>query len=334
VSAAQLQGRFPELHRALLAEPEVPDRERLMALARRLGMDVPRLLADMRREDMRDHVSRNRVVAGALGIQGTPVLYVGGVPIQGIPPPGRLEGLVEDRLEKARALRSAGLSSREVHDSLAEAWTPYGVVTRTGIRFDDPQRAELDPDAVRWDVPVLPGDAIQGAPDAAVTIVAYLDFECPHSRRAWEQLSSQAERPGADLRLVVRAMPHHGGAGSLGSARIFDRARAAGRGIETARVLFGPGGEVLERSPARDPAEVARLLASWRVPAEELAAIGTPTIFVNGLRRAGGLDDEVLEALVEGERELAEELVRKGLPRDRVYRRLTEGGHRRPRDRK
>lgn len=52
-------------------------------------------------------------------------------------------------------------------------------------------------------------DHIRGPEDAQLTLVEYIDFECPycaHATGSWEDLRS---RFGDDLRYVVRQLPHH-----------------------------------------------------------------------------------------------------------------------------
>lgn len=55
--------------------------------------------------------------------------------------------------------------------------------------------------------PVGPGDHILGPPNAPVTIVEYLDYECPYCARAHGVVAEVLERVGEETRYVPRHFP-------------------------------------------------------------------------------------------------------------------------------
>ena len=93
--AAGAQGRFWEMHDLLFAERD-PDP---VALAERLGLDLPRFEEELRSGAHRDVVAADRAAGEAAGVAGTPAFFVAGRRYRGF---YDVEGLV-DALEDAGA---------------------------------------------------------------------------------------------------------------------------------------------------------------------------------------------------------------------------------------
>ena len=55
--------------------------------------------------------------------------------------------------------------------------------------------------------PMGPGDHVKGAPSARVTIVEYVDYECPYCARAHGVVSEVMDRVGDEACLLVRHFP-------------------------------------------------------------------------------------------------------------------------------
>jgi protein-disulfide isomerase len=56
-------------------------------------------------------------------------------------------------------------------------------------------------------VPVGGDDPAWGGPDAAVTIVAFLDYQCPFCAEGWGVLGEVGARYGQDIRIVFKQLP-------------------------------------------------------------------------------------------------------------------------------
>jgi protein-disulfide isomerase len=74
--AARAQGKYRELHFALLNEPGVLTEQRIHEVAGRLGLDVNRLEADHKNPEFDDYIEADRQAARELGIDGTPTFIV------------------------------------------------------------------------------------------------------------------------------------------------------------------------------------------------------------------------------------------------------------------
>lgn len=75
--AADKQGKYLALHRALMEYKGEPTEEAVFDIAARQGLDVDRLKADMEGEDVAEQLERNYTLARALGVRGTPAFIIG-----------------------------------------------------------------------------------------------------------------------------------------------------------------------------------------------------------------------------------------------------------------
>jgi len=98
--AAQRQGKYAELHDALMRLPGQPTEEAIRAEARRLGLDADRLFREMEDAAIQRRIEANLALARALQIEGTPALVIGDELVPGAVPVAELERLVA--AERAR----------------------------------------------------------------------------------------------------------------------------------------------------------------------------------------------------------------------------------------
>ena len=165
-------------------------------------------------------------------------------------------------------------------------------------------------------VPVSEGrDHVRGAPTAAVTLVEYGDFECPHCRAAHVVLDNLFGQLGDRFRLVFRHFP---------LTQIHPHAERAAEAAEAAAVqrrfwdmhdlLFDRqdalGDEDLVAYAAELGLDVERFGLELvqgshrsRVREDFLGGVrsgvnGTPTFFINGRRHDGSWDEDSLAAAI------------------------------------
>lgn len=74
--AALKQGKYPDLHFAMLKEPGVVTEDRIKAIAKTLGLDVKKLEADSKNPDFTTIIEGDRQAAREMGIDGTPTFVV------------------------------------------------------------------------------------------------------------------------------------------------------------------------------------------------------------------------------------------------------------------
>lgn len=75
--ASQQQGKYREMHLALMGHRGTLTDDVVFDLARQVGLDVDRLRRDMQSPEVAAELSRNMELAQALGIRGTPAFVVG-----------------------------------------------------------------------------------------------------------------------------------------------------------------------------------------------------------------------------------------------------------------
>ncbi|HEX8292562.1 MAG TPA: thioredoxin domain-containing protein [Pyrinomonadaceae bacterium] len=107
--AAGLQGKFWEMHDMLYDNQKewsdsMEPRVQFDSYATRLGLDVQRFKADMERQDLAERVKADLLRGNALGVKGTPTVYINGREIV----PGRLVTEDDLRRELEAALAQAG----------------------------------------------------------------------------------------------------------------------------------------------------------------------------------------------------------------------------------
>lgn len=94
--AAQRQGKYTELHAALMGLREEPAEPVLRREAERVGLDWARLRRDMDDPDVQRRLDANLRLARSLRIEGTPALVVGGAMVPGAVDLATMERLVAE----------------------------------------------------------------------------------------------------------------------------------------------------------------------------------------------------------------------------------------------
>lgn len=159
-------------------------------------------------------------------------------------------------------------------------------------------------------------DHVLGPDNAAVTLIEYLDFQCPYCARAHAALTHLRERLGDRMRLVARHLPrpdHHPFAELAAEAS--EAAAAQGKFWEMHDALFAhqaglnpatlpsvAEGAGLDMERFRDDMQAGRYrdkVQAHARRAKEEGASSTPSFFINGERYHGDSDEASLGAAVE-----------------------------------
>lgn len=93
--AARRQGKYEELHWALMAQPRVTE-DSTLRVARTIGIDISRLLNDMNHRSVDRHLALSFDLARSLGMNGTPSFVIGDRVARGIITPEELTEYVRD----------------------------------------------------------------------------------------------------------------------------------------------------------------------------------------------------------------------------------------------
>lgn len=92
--AADIQGKYAEMHAALMAAETRHDEASIMGVATRLGLDTKKLKADMETKPILERLAIAFRHAEGLGLQGTPAFIVGDALYPGALPPAKLTELI------------------------------------------------------------------------------------------------------------------------------------------------------------------------------------------------------------------------------------------------
>ena len=164
-------------------------------------------------------------------------------------------------------------------------------------------------------VPVSQRDHVQGSPDAAVTLVEYGDYECPHCGRAHSIVKQVQKIAGVHLRFAFRHFPlaqMHPHAERAAEAA--EAAGAQGRFWQMHDLLYENQptlddshlllfAEAIDLDTERFARELRDEIYRERVREDFMSGVrsgvnGTPTFFINGVRHDGPWEiDSLLYAI-------------------------------------
>ncbi len=94
--ASMKQDKHKELHNALMEFNGKLDREKILATAASVGIDVAQLEKDMEDPKLKQIIDRNMALAGALGVRGTPAFVIGKQFVPGAVDADSLKALIAD----------------------------------------------------------------------------------------------------------------------------------------------------------------------------------------------------------------------------------------------
>jgi protein-disulfide isomerase len=99
---AHEQGRFWEMHDLMFAEQDRLDDDSLKEKASRLGLDRARFDECLDSAQYSEQIRKDVLEGNQVGVQGTPAIYVNGVPVpRGNAPYSVIAGMIDDELERA-----------------------------------------------------------------------------------------------------------------------------------------------------------------------------------------------------------------------------------------
>lgn len=94
--AAREQGKYEEMHWALMGLEGRVNENAVMRVASSLGMDVDQLKADMQLPAIDQHIATSMEISRGLGFNGTPSFVIGGQTVPGFVEQDELARLVEE----------------------------------------------------------------------------------------------------------------------------------------------------------------------------------------------------------------------------------------------
>ncbi|MEO0981183.1 MAG: DsbA family protein [Pseudomonadota bacterium] len=97
--AAGEQGKYVEMHRALMQSPSKLSDDDIEEIAESVGVDIAKLRADAKSTDVQRHVADVRALAEATGTRATPTFIINGEVVSGFDR-SRLEAVIDSKLSE------------------------------------------------------------------------------------------------------------------------------------------------------------------------------------------------------------------------------------------
>jgi protein-disulfide isomerase len=348
--AARQQDHFWEFHDRALAHQNELSPENYERWVQEIGIDV-----DQFRQAIVDPYSR-RVVdtdtryGSLLEASGTPTFFINGRVLVGAVPFEQFKAIIDEEITHGTELVEKGVRPPELYQRLVtENLAHFGVPPSTKV-VPPPAPDPLDEEATDEDeentfepfarVEHLGTSPRKGPEHAKVTVVAWLDYECPDSATTMAALRRLlTEFP--DLRLVVKHMPRPSfHPQSMAAAKAVEAARQLGRFWEFTELVLGHQDEL---TPAKFDEWARRLRLKLptfrRASASELTrrqialddaysqiigAIEPPAFFIDGRHVEGAVTYETFRTLIEEELAKANRLLQRGVRPADLYRRLLD----------
>jgi protein-disulfide isomerase len=195
-----------------------------------------------------------------------------------------------------------------------------------------PKPASDAPSAVRVPIDGLP---VFGNSRALVTIVAFVDYDCPFCKRADATLAQLRATYKDDVRIAIASKPLPMHPRAAPAARAFLAAAELGKGEAMHEKLFATLGahdddgitnaaiavglEPHAFETMRTSAGVSAALAKSDRLAKNVGVTGTPCFFVNGRRISGAQPYDDFATLIDEELTRARHLLDRGVAPEEIY---------------
>jgi predicted DsbA family dithiol-disulfide isomerase len=157
----------------------------------------------------------------------------------------------------------------------------------------------------------------RGPADAPVTLVGFLDFQCPYCANVGRTVDDLQKRYGKSVRFVFRhfPLPFHKEAAKAAEAaicaqqqgkfwEIHDKLFSSQRALQAADLKKYAGEIGLDPDAFGQCLDSGRTAEKWRADVQEgsqFGVTGTPTLFVNGRLLSAGANPEALSQAVDQE---------------------------------
>jgi protein-disulfide isomerase len=274
------------------------------------------------------------VLARLLSVQGTPQFFVNGARIVGAQPIEEFRRVIDGELSAANSLRLAGTQSENIYSARVKAnlaVEPEEERVAGGKSGD-----AADDESTVYSVPV-DHQPTEGPDDAPVTIVEFVDYQCPFCRRVEATREQLLKKYGRQVRFVIRHNPLPFHPQALPAARLAievlkQKGNAAfwqahrrllqSEQLDDATLLGLADTLKLDHVRAKRVIETSAhqgLLDADEALAADLKATGTPYFFINGIRLSGAQPLEVFAKVIDEQLKKAQDLTRTGTPAATIY---------------
>jgi len=327
VAAAQ-QGKFWEMYDKLFANQQNLDAASLEKYAQEIGLDLPKFKAALEDPKTKAVVEADTKQGNTFGVQGTPSFFVNGRAFSGAYPLDSFKMVIDEELKKADAKLQAGTPRSELYATIIKDGLAKKEMPKEEPRAGEPSPSETYKAEVK-------GAPIKGAKDALVTIVQFSDFQCPFCSRVEPTIDKVMEEYKGKVRVAWRNMPlpFHDKAKPAAIAAM--AANRQGKFWQMHDILFKNQQNLDAASLEKYAKEIGLNVTKFKADLQDkslqdsieadsamgnkIGARGTPAFFVNGSFLSGAQPFENFKSRIDEQLKKAEELVKKGTPKAKVY---------------
>lgn len=298
--AAGEQGRFWEMHDALFANQRQLGDADLRRYATKIGLDLAQFEAAISGQRHRAKIVADQALVTKMGARGTPGFFINGRLMSGARPFDQFKEVIDEELKVAKALRDRGVAAGAVYAELMKGARTEGL-PRGGAGAEAARAPDGPPK--RHAFQVGPADPSRGPKDAKVTIIEWLDYECPYCSRAQATLAQIEAEYGDKVRVVVKQLPLDFHRGARPAAKAALAAHEQGKFWQMQTLLFENqralsrenltqyatklGLDLPRFERAVDGPRFDTWLAADQSQATAVGIRGTPNFLINGLELKG-----------------------------------------------
>lgn len=296
--------------------------------------------------EVKAKIERDMALATSLGLRGTPSFVINGTTLIGAQPAEEFKKLIDTELTEVAALRRSGVGpDRSYAARVQKNFVPEADADPPTARpTPTPTPAPAVPDTTVWKVPVGKSPT-KGSADALVTLVAFLDFQCPYCKKVGPTLADLEQRYGKKLRIVFKhnPLPFHPQAFPAAVFSLEARAQKGDKAFwEASKFLFDhqtalTNEDLLSYSidlklnkarlkAALDTKRYKKTIEDDADLANDVEARGTPAFFINGRKLSGAQGVEKFRAIIDAELAKAEAKVAAGTRPLLVYGEIIKNG--------
>jgi protein-disulfide isomerase len=298
--AAKAQGKFLEMHRKLFESQSSLTRERILAIAGEIGLDLPRFTKDLDSHAAQPAIASETREVEAIGAAGTPATFINGRFVNGAKPYAYFKEIIDEELGWAKAgNRPKFAAGTNVSQAAA------------------PQARAPGPDPTKvYDLPAGNAPA-RGPADAKVTVLHYLDFQCPVCKVVAPTIGQIAAAYPKDVRVVFKMHPLSIHPQAMLAAEAALAAHAQGKFFEMHDKLYLSQSDLSRERIVAIAKEIGldvprftndldthAFKGAIEAETKDVVAIGstaTPTTFVNGRYFVGAQSFEIFKKVVDEE---------------------------------
>ncbi len=312
----------------------VNDLQQITNFIERSGIDKDLIFAKYTEKDLAKLPALSDMNLGVnFGVSVPPVYFINGLRVDGLKPKDKILEIVKENFNRAEGLLKNGMEKKEIYNELVKNGKEVAFKLQVKDRVED-QNANnyTDNNIYEEDLRYVP---LRGPRYAPVTIVLFVDYECPYTKRFYPILSSIMKRYEKDVRLFVKHYPISNHKRSdevakfLASALVqkkfwvlFDKIMEDPDFTDENKIYeisAGLGIDIEQLKSNKDSDRIKKYVENDKEKGSQLGIGVLPTIFINGVRYEGVISAAMLEKIIINEKKIAERLKDEGIKEEELY---------------